>query len=82
MKYITPILFAILVLVLLLVAADAAMAQCPMCKSAVESSLQTGDNTAIGLNKGILYLLLMPYLFYALIFLAWYFSNREKTAGN
>lgn len=78
MKRISGILAFSLVIVLLLLWAEPAMAQCPMCKTAVESSLQAGDNTAVGINKGILYLLVMPYLFYAIIFLAWYWNNRKK----
>ena len=58
------------------------LAQCPMCKASVESSLASGSSVAAGLNKGILYLLLMPYLLYAGIFTAWYFSRKKTVASN
>lgn len=48
-------------------------AQCAMCKAAVESG-----NEANGLNTGILYLLLMPYIVVmALIFMWW--RNKKRT---
>lgn len=81
MKRFSSIVIPLAVILILVVLAEPAMAQCPMCKTAVESSLQSGDNTAVGINKGILYLLVMPYLFYAVIFLAWYWSNRKKVAA-
>lgn len=74
----TPLLILTVALVWLLMFAEPAAAQCPMCKAAVETSLQQGDNTAVGLNKGILYLLVMPYILYALIFLAWYRGQKRK----
>jgi len=37
-------------------------AQCPMCKTNVESSQKHGHAVGLGLNAGILYLLAMPYL--------------------
>lgn len=81
MRRVTAIIVPLVIITLLVLFADPAMAQCPMCKTAVESSLQAGDNTAVGINKGILYLLVMPYLFYAIIFLAWYWSNRKKLSA-
>ena len=39
-----------------------AFAQCSLCKSSAESSLKEGNTQAKGLNTGIMYLLIMPYL--------------------
>ena len=39
-----------------------ATAQCPMCKLSAESNYNNGDDKAIGLNTGILYLLCMPLI--------------------
>lgn len=39
-----------------------AQAQCPMCKASVESNLANGDTKGSGLNKGIMFLLIIPYL--------------------
>ncbi|MEX0812425.1 MAG: hypothetical protein WD048_09415 [Chitinophagales bacterium] len=55
-----------------------ANAQCPMCKAAAESSLESGSTMALGLNAGILYLLIMPYAFISILFFIWYYNNKEK----
>jgi hypothetical protein len=53
-------------------------AQCPMCRSAVESAMQNDGNTVgVGLNKGILYLLASPYLIVAFVGGMWYRKNRR-----
>lgn len=49
--------------------------QCPMCKMAAESNLENGGTAGKGLNKGILYILSLPYLLVATIGLIWY-KNR------
>lgn len=44
-------------------------AQCAMCKAAVESNVNNDPNSvAKGINKGILYLMAVPYLLLAFIF--------------
>lgn len=54
-------------------------AQCPMCKASAESNLKEGGTTAMGLNTGILYLLVTPYLFIAVLgFLWWWYNIRGK----
>lgn len=53
-------------------------AQCAMCQSTVESSINAGDNTAKGLNKGIMYLLAAPYVAVAAIGILWYKKYRKK----
>lgn len=61
--------FILLVLVLLLLAPTLADAQgCAMCKSAVESSMGQKNSVAAGINKGILYLMAVPYLLLMFIF--------------
>ncbi|MBO6517328.1 MAG: hypothetical protein JJ975_12335 [Bacteroidia bacterium] len=58
------------------------MAQCPMCRSAVESAMQNEGNTVgLGLNKGILYLLATPYVLVASVGVAWYRKNRKAKHG-
>lgn len=54
------------------------IAQCAMCASTVESSIQGGDNTAKGLNDGIMYLLAAPYLAVAALGFLWYKKYRRK----
>lgn len=60
------IAFLFLVLFVFIINAEA---QCAMCKQAASSSLENNENSmAKGLNTGILYLLVMPYILIAFIF--------------
>ena len=43
-------------------------AQCAMCKASVESSANGPNSVASGINKGILYLMAVPYVLLAFIF--------------
>lgn len=54
-------------------------AQCPMCKTAVESAMKDKNNMkGRGLNKGILYLLSMPYLAVGIVGVMWYKNSKKK----
>ena len=37
-------------------------AQCAMCKANLESNMQEGGSIGKGINKGILYLMTIPYI--------------------
>ncbi|HEX5625703.1 MAG TPA: hypothetical protein VFX48_06795 [Saprospiraceae bacterium] len=65
------------VLILVLFGDGLLWAQCPMCKMAAESNLNSGGQVAKGLNTGILYLLAMPYLAVLILGIAWY-RNKKK----
>lgn len=52
-------------------------AQCPMCKMAAESNLDHGGSAGAGLNKGILFMLSMPYLIVACLGIIW-FRHRNR----
>jgi large-conductance mechanosensitive channel len=55
--------FLILLLIFVLSSVQNIMAQCAMCRATVGSNLSEGRNTiGTGLNFGILYLLVIPYL--------------------
>jgi len=54
-------------------------AQCPMCKMAAESNLENGGTAGKGLNKGILYILSMPYLLVAALGIIWYRNRIDQT---
>jgi hypothetical protein len=73
-----PLLTIFLVFLFILIFAEPTMAQCPMCKASAEASLKGGSNVARGLNKGILYLLIMPYLLFTVIFFMWYKNYKKK----
>ncbi len=51
--------------------------QCSMCKATLES--QTQDNGFFsGINAGILYLMIIPYLAAAIIGYAWYKTSKKN----
>ena len=56
---------------------DIAQAQCPMCVRALE---QNSGELAAGFNRGILFLLSMPYLVVTAVGAFWY-RNRRKRAS-
>ncbi|NUM32092.1 MAG: hypothetical protein HUU47_07180 [Bacteroidetes bacterium] len=54
-------------------------AQCPMCKAAVESSMKDKSNSkGKGLNRGILYLLAMPYLLAGVTGAGFYYRYKKR----
>ena len=56
-----------------------ALAQCPMCRTAVESGMEVEGNTkGRGLNDGIMYLLATPYLAVGAVGYFWYRKNNRK----
>lgn len=52
-------------------------AQCPMCKMSAESNLENGGTAGKGLNKGILFMFITPYLIIGGLGYYWY-KNRVK----
>ena len=66
-----------LMLSMLLTSADT-FAQCAMCRRSVESSMGNGrNNVGVGLNTGIMFLFVMPYLLVAVIGYLWYRNSRK-----
>lgn len=53
-------------------------AQCAMCKQSAESSLKEGHSDAKGLNFGIMYLLVIPYVLVGGIGYYWYVNHKKK----
>lgn len=60
--------FIIAILIALVLTPTLSEAQCAMCKAAVESSQGQTNSVAAGINKGILYLMAVPYLLLMFIF--------------
>jgi hypothetical protein len=67
----------ILFLLLLSISAIELSAQCAMCAATAESSRAAGDSAADGLNKGVLYLFLTPYLIAAAIGYTWWRAKKK-----
>ena len=58
-----------------------AMWQCAMCRASVENNVSNGDaSIGAGLNNGILYLVVMPYLMAGIIGFFWYRASKKRKA--
>jgi hypothetical protein len=74
---VSKVLFISLILV---ITNGEAFSQCAMCRSAVESTMSNGRNmSAVGLNTGILYLFLAPYLLVASVGFLWYRTSLKNS---
>ena len=60
--------FILAIGVLLVLLPQLSEAQCAMCKATVESSQGQKNSVAGGINQGIIYLMLVPYVLMAFIF--------------
>ena len=59
-----------------------AMAQCAMCKATIESNAELGEgNVGSGINKGILYIMGIPYLLIGAVGFLIYKHNRKFKAN-
>lgn len=72
---------AALILLLIGVVAliDPIAAQCAMCKGSVEANLKSGGGDVRGLNAGILYMLLLPYVLVGSIGVWWWRNRRSDS---
>ena len=78
MRNYTFYLFIILVVLLILGISGDIAAQCPMCKMSAESNLKNGGTAGVGLNAGILYMLITPYLLIGTMAYLWW-RNKKRT---
>ncbi len=54
-------------------------AQCAMCRATLENNLSNGNiGIAAGINFGILYLFVAPYLFISLLAFFWYKTSKRN----
>ncbi len=58
--------------------APLASAQCAMCTVSAEQSVKNGNTQGKGLNTGIIYLLVIPYILISGIGALWYIKYRKK----
>ena len=68
----------VFIVVLMVFPSMEALAQCPMCRAAVETNLAQGGTEGKGLNTGILYMLSLPYLLIATIGFLWWKNKKEE----
>ena len=73
MKYLTTLILFILSF------SQDVLAQCAMCRSQLENNVSNGDiSVASGINMGILYLFIMPYLAVAVVAFLWYIKAKRN----
>ena len=75
MKKLLPIYFIIMLLV---VACLSTQAQCAMCTGQVETATNAGSSVALGINKGVLYIFMMPYLIMGTLGYFWWRGRKNK----
>ncbi|MCS6818322.1 MAG: hypothetical protein RMJ53_00770 [Chitinophagales bacterium] len=51
-----------------------------MCKASAESSLQGGSSAAAGINKGVLYMFVTPYIIAGTIAFFWWRAKKKAEA--
>ena len=76
MRKFVPMIRTLFLLLFLFVYSIPTYAQCAMCKSVVESNIDGGSSIGSGLNDGILYLMVMPYI--ALLLVAFIWTRYRK----
>ena len=73
----TFFLLALIILFISIITIPEISAQCPMCRMSAESNLENGGSMGKGLNKGILYILSLPYLLVATLGIIWYRNKKS-----
>jgi hypothetical protein len=69
----------VLLIVVLLSAHASGWAQCAMCRTQLENNVSNGSpGIAAGINTGILYLLVMPYIAITVLGYFWYKSSKKN----
>ena len=79
MKKYIPVL---VVLTLLVIAYVPTQAQCAMCSGQVETATSAGSSVALGINKGVLYIFMMPYLIMGTIGYFWWKARKKNATEN
>ena len=71
-------IFILFILISAFAIAPQTKAQCSMCTISAEQGTKNGNTQGKGLNDGIIYLLVIPYLLIAGIGILWYRNYRKK----
>ncbi len=72
------VIFILFIVVSTFAVAPQAQAQCSMCTISAEQGSKNGNTQSKGINDGIIYLLVFPYILIAGIGILWYRSYRKK----
>lgn len=69
----------IFIFIIFFIQIGSVMGQCAMCSTQLENNVSAGNpGIASGMNIGILYLLVMPYLAVLLLGYFWYRSSKNS----
>lgn len=67
------------ILILFLTSIIEASAQCAMCRATLENNVSNGNpGIALGINFGIMYLFIAPYLAITVIAYLWYRTSKSN----
>lgn len=64
-------------MLLIVLVAHTAFSQCAMCTEVADEATKNGSSAGDGINKGVLYLFLSPYLIVGTIGVIWWRSRRK-----
>lgn len=79
LKYKTSKRLLLFFLGFLIIPLNQAVAQCAMCRSTLENNVSNGEiGIAAGINFGIMYLFLTPYVVIAIIAYFWYKNSKAN----
>ena len=72
----------VFIAVIILLFDNSIFAQCPMCKLSAESNLRDGGSAGKGLNNGILYMFVMPYILVGTLAFLWIKNKKNYDTEN
>lgn len=71
--------YSFLIILFFVSAVQSANAQCAMCRATLETNVSQGNiGIAAGINFGILYLLVIPYLAVGLLAYLWFRASKKN----
>ena len=73
---------SIFILLAICLISNELLAQCPMCKIAAESNMKAGGTAGRGLNAGILYMLVLPYMMVSIMAYIWWKNRKKESPTN
>ncbi len=68
----------VLVLFLFITGSTVVNAQCAMCKATIKENVEKGEGVGQGINKGILYLMAIPYVAFGVVAYLWYKNSKQN----
>jgi hypothetical protein len=79
MKKYLPVLLVVMIMMASYIPANA---QCAMCTGQVETATNAGSSVALGINKGVLYIFMMPYLIMGTLGYFWWKGRKKNESAD